>query len=465
MINPFDGGASDPMAALQSLLQAPQQQVPQQQVAPQAPTSPLNTLVQAVANPQTQQAESQPSVRGIAPDWTPDEGAQRNPWAALSQALGHLPAAQELARRDQEQQIYQQEQRKAAKEQFAMQTAQQKLPMIQQMLQSNPSLASNPEMVKNMVNIYRTLGIPAPVKTDGTIDLEQLKPAYPQIDLQTQKYIDSLPPEQRKVVLDKYSGVPKEAYTNTAFVTAKDQATMDRNKILGQKEADYATAQSARTKLMGERLALQAKSLAEKTNLDLHREAALDAQVNRANADAARATAEAAAIPQRLNMEQQRLQGQLTRWKDLTAKGSGGSRSAMTTALAQSRAVTNLYNQYQGKYDSLLNSLTAAQANGADEQTISALQEQISKIKTSMDGLDQAQRQVTDFITSGAGNLVTGGSITSSTGYPTEVVSPTKKTDAKPLGAAPPGVRPGVYNVRGQLVEVRSDGNYYPVSQ
>ena len=164
--------------------------------APQAP-HPIISMIQQMAQQQAQQqaqpqAQSQQpagSPMGLAPQWQPNEGDMHNSWAAIGDALANIPRSQELARRDQQEQIYQQEQRKAAKEQFAVQTAQTRLPMMSQMLQANPHLSSDPNMVKSFVDVYKTLGLPAPVKSDGSIDLEQFKPSYQSIDLQTARIL------------------------------------------------------------------------------------------------------------------------------------------------------------------------------------------------------------------------------------------------------------------------------------
>ena len=160
----YNLGAPNPF---QDLFSGPSQQ----QSSPEAP-HPIISAIQQLAQQQPQQ-QAQPeedysSIRGLAPQWQPSEGDMRSPWAAISDALANIPRSQELARRDQQEQIYAQEQRKAAKEQFAVQTAQARLPMMTQMLQANPHLSSSPEMVKSFVDVYKTLGLPAPVN-DGRI--------------------------------------------------------------------------------------------------------------------------------------------------------------------------------------------------------------------------------------------------------------------------------------------------------
>lgn len=452
---PFQAGDQNPAFALANLFAQAQQQPPQDpnqqyQAGDQNPAFSLAQLFGGAAPQPAQQQAPAPMPQGNVPQATPQDapqtpvpapvgmadpiaptqGAISNPWSALSETISNMPRIQEMKNRDLAAQQKIKSDADLAKQQNAMKIASDRLPILTQMLQANPQNAQNPQMVKAITDTYKSLGIPAPIQADGSIDMNALKPSYSSIDLKTQQYIDTLEPAQRKVLLDRYSNVPADAYTNTAYISAKDQATMERAKQLGVKNELYNKSIEQRGRLQTERNRLSALSLSERTDMDNRRIAQIDALVNQANAGAQRSLAEAAAIPQRIQMSQQELTGKLDYWKGIVAKGRGGANAAMNQALSTVRTINGQYSRYQSQYDGLLNSLSNAQANGADESVISDLQDQMANIKTSMGGLETARGQAQEFINSAAGSLTAGAELQGVSGKPV-TVQPGKQPAAK----------------------------------
>lgn len=397
---------------------------------------------------------SQPNVQlGTV---NPDAGASANPFAAISAAINQGLKTRKDDFQEQQDRQYLLQQRKAQQQQLDMQSAQQKLDFLKPILLGDPKKASDPQYAQVVKQIHDTLGIPAPINPDGSIDLNEFKAPWTNVDEKMSQFILQLPKEQRKSLLDRYSGVPQDAYTTDAYISAKDQASLQRAKVSGIHEDAWESIQTKRTQISADRAQAYEQGNFAKI-------AEIDALTGKYKADTSRIFEQTKEMPARLAQAQQRVNDQLERTKLIGQRGAGGSFAATRLLNSEATSAARLFTEADNAYKSQLSAYEAALGNGVDPDSpeMTSAKAQLTDTDARRQSLKQTYDQAQNYLSGEAAALATGAHLSAGTGSPTTVVGGAGA--AKALGKAPSGLTPGTYEVRGQKVEVRADGNYYAI--
>lgn len=379
-----------------------------------------------------------------------------NPFANISNLINQTMQDRKQDLQEKEDRQYLLQQRKAQQGQLDQQAAQQKLNMLKPILLGDPKKAADPQYVNLTKQIHDQLGIPAPMNPDGSIDLNEFKTPWNQVDDKMSQFILTLPKAQRKSLLDRYSGVPQDAYATDAFISAKDQAALQRARVSGIHEDAWEDIQKQRTQISSDR------AHAYETGNYAH-VAELDANTQKIKADTQRIFEQTREMPMKLQQQQQRLNDQLERTKQIGQRGAAGGFQYTRLLNSEATSSARLFTEADNAYKSQLTAYQTALSNNADPDSpeMQAAKQQLDQTGQRRDSLKSTYDNAQNFLSGEAAALATGSHVSSATGNPTTVVG--GSSSSKPLGQAPAGLAPGNYEVKGRKVEVRADGNYYAV--
>jgi hypothetical protein len=230
------------------------------------------------------------------------------------------------------------------------------LQQLSSQLTQDPSRAKDPAFLAKYNALTAAAGQIPEYSKDGSIDVNALKPSFAQSTLATDPKamtaFAQLPTATQKAMLDQMSGVPKELYNAKPFVTAKDQAALDRasaqNSHWHNQDKYQARVAEAHAKYYdeeGQLIPAKATEYYAGAALDRSRASAV---VTTANATATRATAYATSVD---NLQK--------RFEKSPNGSMGAVRSLLSTSTSQLRGL-------QSSFDSAERNLENARVNVTD---------------------------------------------------------------------------------------------------
>lgn len=397
------------------------------------------------------------SLPNAAPLIAPNTGTANdaNPWANISNAINHGMQQRKQDFQDKQEQSYIQVQRKAQQDQLEQQAAQNKLNMLKPILLGDPKKAADPQYIQLMQQIHTKIGIPTPMNPDGSLALDEFKTPWASVDEKAKSSIMQMPQAQRKVALEGYSGVDKDAYTTDAFISSKDQASLQRAMTGVKSEDDRTRIQDARTQIAGDR------AKAYETG-NYARVGEIDATTAKVKAQTQMIFEQTKELPTKLDQAKQRLDDMKKRTNMIAARGGGGAIAATRMLNTEAQNALHLYNETDNQVKGLDVAYQNALANNADPDSpeMQSMHQQLTDAQQRRATLKTTYDDAQSYLTGEASGLAIGAHVSSTTGNNTKVIP---SGGGKSLGRAPSGVTPGKYEMQGRQVEVRSDGNYYAI--
>jgi hypothetical protein len=296
---------------------------------------------------------------------------------ALGNVLSQLGGAVQNAPQAEQQKELQKLQLQQQKELLPLQTEAYKQQILQQQqdaagkqydmygqaLLRNPALASNGQFIAKLQGVAQVRDIPLQLTPDGKVDSNQFKTPWDQLDEKTQQAIISAPPgPDRDALLTKYSNVPDDVRTAQQYVTAKDNAALQRAGAYVKNEADMAKFRAQRNDIEQAKLHVsQGLATARETELlaraDKDRQDAIDGHM--------RVQAYVQGVQARMTINTMRLQ-QLQNTND---------RFAFTTARTSAKQIEDEYKSLERQRDVVQNQLGTYLQNGGepDDATATAM--------------------------------------------------------------------------------------------
>lgn len=335
---------------------------------------------------------------------------QANPLLQALTAIGQFPQQQAQAQQQklalqqdrQNLQLGQQtlDERKNALDQQRLQNAQSHWNFIGQNLVARPDLATKPtpELISTLNARALELGIPSPIKNDGTVDLSAWQTPWSTLPPAQQEKLrnDALerePGPAREAVLSGLSGVPPELRTAPQSFSAKDQAALMRAKAAGLKAQDEEKLIAARSTYLRAHAAFLNGTAGPMEQKIL--------------ADAQRARTDASADMMKAQAAQQQAQSALQRaaaYTKLAAQGGTRGQSAMR---ASAGLVLSEKGRVQNQIDGLaarIQTLSATSDDPDNDPMITQLQQQMQTLQQQSLQLQDAADAANEYI---AGNLGT----------------------------------------------------------
>lgn len=272
-----------------------------------------------------------------------------------------------------------------------IQAAQGKVQALLPALFQNGNLQSDPNYVNTIKQAYQTMGLPAPIKVgkngQESVDVSGFKKPFSSLDAKQQAAILAMQPDQRKAVLDQLvrSGVDvdKSLYKMKAVQDPKEAALMERIRHDKAGEA-----------LGGRRVRVQEE-------LEQAVEAGDWAKVATLRASAAKYTAEAQAIPQRLAQSAQRISLEHQKLQLAVQRFQASPHSQQSQIVTASRDALNAYNQVNSELQRAVAARDSAVANGADPDSLTAADDEISNLQQQMQQLGDLRSQAVSALGSG----------------------------------------------------------------
>src|ERR1700691_494128 len=242
-------------------------------------------------------------------------------------------------------------------------------------LTQDPSRAKDPAFLAKYNALTAAAGQIPEYNKDGSIDVNALKPSFAQSSLATDPkamtQFAQLPTATQKAVLDQYSGVPKELYNAKPFVTAKDQAALDRsaaqNSHWNNQDRYQARIAEAHAKYYdeeGQLIPARAADYYAGAGLDRSRASAV---VTTAQAMTTRANAYATSVD---NLQK--------RFSSSPNGAMGAVRSLLSTSTTQLRGL-------QSSFDSAERNLENARVNVTDPDQLKEAEQAVTDAQTALE--------------------------------------------------------------------------------
>lgn len=254
------------------------------------------------------------------------------------------------------------------------------LQQLSAQLTQDPSRAKDPAFLAKYNALTAAAGQIPEYNKDGSIDVNALKPSFAQSSLATDPkamtQFAELPTATQKAMLDQMSGVPKELYNAKPFVTAKDQAALDRVTAQGQHwgnqdkyQARLADAHAKYYDAEGQLIPARAAEYYAGAALDKSRASAV---VTTAGAVVTRANAYATSVD---NLQK--------RFATSPNGSMGAVRSLLSTSTTQLRGL-------QSSFDSAERNLENARVNVTDPDQLKEAEQAVDDARTALETARQA---------------------------------------------------------------------------
>jgi hypothetical protein len=334
----------------------------------------------------------------------------------------------QMQQQGQEQRLQRQEVQQRQQE-MQLQMAGAQSDQVKAALRANPKFASSNLYIQAARNTNRQLGLPDPVGADG-----KLAPSYwqtpwteaPSAD-HDRFYAAAPGSDIRKGFASQYSGVTDEMMNEAPALTAKEQAGLKTAYASGLRAENYGT-------WLQQRQAYDNAVLHMRQGLATAQEANLLQEAQRNRADAAAIPARLGLEEQRVGLEAARLQLEVKRFD--ASPGISGQRGVQAAA----SRVLGLNDWYSTHIDSLnekIQSLSASSDNPDQDPIINALKQQVKTYTVKQGQLSQLTDRATQIE---AEQLGVKGDVHAASG---KTVTNVQNVGQPKTKSAPPDMRSG----------------------
>lgn len=310
--------------------------------------------------------------------------AQQERLGLQQQEIQNKYLPQQIEAQTQEQQAYAQ-QVKLQSENAMRAAAAQRWAQLGQFALANPAWANSPQFKQSLTETAQALGVPPPLKPDGSVDTDVWKTPLSQIVLKDKDFVQKglqIPPgKAREAYFSQVSMPPDQLaqlLTADQVIAPKDLAAFERDRVLG---IHYQNMDAA------------ARERADSTKLiTQYREGLITAQTKKAYADM-----QTSAI--RANAEMERAQADMIRALKAGARARSSASRRPSATIGQQISKTQ-FNEAEREMRSAQRSYAGAQAAykaavkaGAGDDVLQPLQ---TKMQQMYGQMQQAQQGLQD---------------------------------------------------------------------